>query len=301
MHPEGPLGIFDSGVGGLSVWREIVRELPTEDTIYFADQAHVPYGPRPREEVARYSEAITRFLLARGCKAIVVACNTASAAALKELRAGFPEVITVGMEPAIKPAVALTQRGVVGVLATPATFEGRMFQETARRHATGIRLITQVCAGLAERIEAGYLDDEATRQLLRGYLAPIMAADADVLVLACTHYPLVSAAIREIVGSACQIVDPAPAVAQYVGTRLREQGLQTGRTRAGRATFYTSGPPREFTAALSRLFGIHGEPTAVRWREHATTANILHESPECTKSVRPQGNVTNVRHPSNTG
>ncbi len=275
MHPEGPIGIFDSGVGGLSVWREIVRELPTEDTIYFADQTHVPYGPRPREEVARYSEAITHFLLARGCKAIVVACNTASAAALKALRACFPEVITVGMEPAIKPAVALTRSGVVGVLATPATFEGRMFQETARRHATGIKLITQGCAGLAERIEAGYLDDDATRQMLRAYLAPTMAAGADVFVLACTHYPLVSTVIREIVGSDCQIVDPAPAVARYVGTRLREHGLQARRAHAGRARFYTSGSSREFATALSRLMGIQGEPQAVRWREDATIIDLI--------------------------
>jgi glutamate racemase len=274
MNADGPLGIFDSGVGGLSVWRELVRALPNEDTIYFADQAHVPYSARSRAELGRYSLAITRFLLAHECKAIVVACNTASAVALKLLRETFPEVVIVGMEPAVKPAVALTRSGVVGILATPATFEGRLFQETARRHAAGIRLIAQACAGLAERIEAGQLDDEATRQALRAHLAPILAANADVIVLGCTHYPFVRETIQAQAGPACRILDPAPAVARHVGQCLRAQQLQTQRTRPGHATFYTSGAPAKFALALQRLVGVPDAPREVRWRPDDTIVDM---------------------------
>ena len=166
MSDSRPIGIFDSGVGGLSVWREIARQLPREDTIYFADQAHIPYGPRSMDEIRGFSEAITRFLLERGCKAIVAACNTASAAALKHLRETFPHVPFVGMEPAVKPAAETTHTGVVGVLATPATFQGELFASVVERFANGVRLINQVCPGLVEQVEAGRLDTPNTRAML---------------------------------------------------------------------------------------------------------------------------------------
>src|SRR5512139_868791 len=162
MSNSSAIGVFDSGIGGLSVWREIARQLPQEDTIYFADQIHIPYGPRSLEEIRAFSEAITRFLLDRDCKLIVVACNAASAAALKYLRTAFPEVPFVGMEPAVKPAAETTHTGAVGVLATPATFQGELFASVVERFANGVQLVNQICPGLVEQVEAGRLDTPDT-------------------------------------------------------------------------------------------------------------------------------------------
>ncbi|PJH74707.1 MAG: glutamate racemase, partial [Anaerolineae bacterium CG_4_9_14_0_8_um_filter_58_9] len=168
MKPDiaSPLGIFDSGVGGLSVLRAIRQELPHENVLYFADQGHVPYGPRPLEEVRAFSEEITRFLLSLGAKLIVVACNTASAAALHHLRQTFPDIPFVGMEPAVKPAAEHTQTGVVGVLATPATFQGALYASVVERFANGVTLLQDTCPGLVAQIEAGNLDTPATRAIL---------------------------------------------------------------------------------------------------------------------------------------
>ncbi len=262
---RGPIGVFDSGVGGLSVWREIVRALPQEDTIYFADQAHVPYGPRGETEIRAYCDGIARFLLDRGCKALVVACNTASAAALKHLRESFPQVPVIGMEPAVKPAAALTKSGVVGIMATPATFQGRLFQATAGRHAAGISLVNQVCVGLAEQIEAGELDGPVTEAMLRGYLAPILAAGADTIVLACTHYSFVIDVIRRLVGPDVAVIEPAAAIARHLGTVLQQHGLAEQGPRQGEHRFVTSGDAVRFAEALERLTGARGQVDAVRW------------------------------------
>lgn len=258
----GPVGVFDSGVGGLSVWREIVRSLPHEDTIYFADQAHVPYGPRDESEIRGFCDRITRYLLEQRCKAIVVACNTASAAALKYLRETFPEVPTIGMEPAVKPAAALTRSGVVGIMATPATFQGRLFKATAGRHAAGIRLINQVCVGLAEQVEAGHLDGPETEALLRRCLAPILEAGADTVVLACSHYPFVIEPIRRIVGPDVTVVDPAPAIARHLATVLAQQDLETRDPGEGRHAFVTTGDAGAFAQALVRLTGVRAPVAA---------------------------------------
>lgn len=266
MNPDGPIGVFDSGVGGLSVWREIVRALPHEDTIYFADQQHVPYGPRGELEIRGFCDGIAHYLLDRGCKAIVVACNTASAAALKHLRETLPHVPSVGMEPAVKPAAAMTKTGVVGIMATPATFQGRLFKATAGRHASGIRLVNQICDGLADHVEAGDLDGPATEALLRGFLQPILDAGADTIVLACTHYPFVLDPIRRIVGPGVAVIDPAPAIARHLGTVLSEHGLQRESTSAGRHAFVTSSSPERFQAALHRLTGTQAEPETAQWR-----------------------------------
>jgi glutamate racemase len=261
----GPIGVFDSGVGGLSVWREIVRQLPHESTHYFADQANVPYGPRSQSQVRHFCDAIARFLLAEQCKAIVVACNTASAAALKYLREMFPSVPIVGMEPAVKPAAATTRTQVVGIMATPATFQGRLFQATAGRFASGIRLVNQVCDGLAEMVEAGNLDGAETEALLRSMLAPILAANADTIVLACTHYPFLIDPIRRIVGPDVSVIDPAPAVARHLGSVLKVQGLLADPTGEARHRFFTSGSGVGFEGALVRLTGRAGRVTEVRW------------------------------------
>ncbi len=223
MQSNGPIGVFDSGVGGLSVWREIRRQLPHESTLYLADQAHVPYGPRHMDEIRGFCEAITRFLLDQQCKAIVVACNTASAAALKHLREQFPGLPVIGMEPAVKPAAASTRSGVVGIMATQATFQGRLFAATAGRYAQHLQLINQVCHGLAERIEAGHLDDQLTEAMLRRFIQPMLDANADTIVLACTHYPFVLPLIRRLAGDEANVIDPAPAIARYLLHVLREK------------------------------------------------------------------------------
>ncbi|MGH8452993.1 MAG: glutamate racemase [Nevskiales bacterium] len=265
MADPRPIGIFDSGVGGLSVWREIARQLPNESTIYFADQAHVPYGPRGTEQIRHFSEQITRFLIGHDCKAVVVACNTASAAALKHLRETFPELPTIGMEPAVKPATESTRTRVVGIMATPATFQGKLFQATAGRHAQGITLISQVCTGLAEQIEAGKLNDTDTEQMLRGFIQPMLDADADTIVLACSHYPFALDSIRRIAGPQVNVIDPAPAIARHLGRVLGERAIQAPIGSAAGHLFFTSGDVPAFRPALLRLVGQDGPIRSVAW------------------------------------
>jgi glutamate racemase len=254
-----PVGIFDSGVGGLSVWREIVRELPHESTLYVADQAHLPYGPRPADEVLGFAEHITAELIERGCKAIVVACNTASAAALKALRERHPGTPFIGMEPAVKPAAKSSKRQVVAVLATPGTLQGRMFADAVQRFAAGVKVLRQPCPGLVEQVERGELDTSATRELLRGLLLPAMDVGADTLVLACTHYPFVEPLIRQIVGDGVQIIDPAPAVARQLARVLEERGLLAEADGKPAHRFFTTGEPASLQAALARLVGIEAK------------------------------------------
>jgi glutamate racemase len=160
LQLKSPIGIFDSGVGGISVLRAIREQMPEESVIYFGDQGHIPYGPRPMEQIRNFSDAITKFLLEKNVKIIVVACNTASAAALKYLREKFPDVQFVGMEPAVKPAAEHTQTGKVGVLATPATFQGALYASVVERFANGVELFQNTCPGLVQQIEQGKLDGE---------------------------------------------------------------------------------------------------------------------------------------------
>ena len=266
MKDTRPIGVFDSGVGGLSVWREIARQLPHEDTLYFADQFHIPYGTRSPEQLQQFSEAIARFLLDRECKAIVVACNTASAAALKHLRQTFPFIPFVGMEPAVKPAAETTQTRVVGVLATPATFQGALFASVVERFANGVRLVNQVCPGLVEQIEAGKLDAPDIDAMLRGFLQPILDANADTIVLACTHYPFVVEAIRRIAGPSVNVIDPSPAIARQTGRVLIEHGLSAPASRAGHHLFYTSGERDAFDRVMRRLVKVDGQINGAVWR-----------------------------------
>ena len=182
QHNRQPLALFNSGIGGISILREIRQALPAEDVLYLADQAHVPYGPRPLEEIRRYSLGITRFLLDQGAKLVVVACNTASAASLGDLRREFPEVPFVGMEPAVKPAAETTRSGVVGVLATPTTFEGKLYASVVERFAEGVQVLPSVLPGLVEQIEAGQFESEATHQILARGIQPLLDAGADTFV-----------------------------------------------------------------------------------------------------------------------
>jgi glutamate racemase len=269
MSNSSPIGIFDSGIGGLSVWREIARQLPHEDTIYFADQIHIPYGPRSLQEIRSFSEAITRFLLDCGCKIIVVACNAASAAALKHVRATFPATPFVGMEPAVKPAAETTHTGVVGVLATPATFQGELFASVVERFANGVQLVKEVCPGLVQQIEAGRLNTPDTLEMLERFLQPIRAANADTIVLGCTHYPFVIDAIREL-APGVNVIDPAPAVARQVDRVLRERRLQGVMDQPGQHHFVTSGDLDRFQDILRRLVNVETPGQRAQWSADQT-------------------------------
>lgn len=266
--PTRPVGIFDSGVGGLSVWREVRKQLPGESTIYLADQAHVPYGPRRLEEIRDYCDAITRYLLKQDCKAIIVACNTASAAALKQLRESFPGLPIIGMEPAVKPAAASTRTGVIGIMATQATFQGRLFTATAGRHAQHLRLINQVCHGLAEHVETGKLDGQLTEAILMRHLQPIMNENADTIVLACTHYPFLLPVIRKLVGDHIDVIDPAPAIARHLDKQLAEASIRQQEPTGSRHLLLTSGDIGHFRKVTERLIDTADcELAAVSWQE----------------------------------
>jgi glutamate racemase len=256
MPDARPIGLFDSGVGGLSVWRAVVEHLPHEATIYFADSAHCPYGPRPAEQVITLATAITHFLLTQNCKLIVVACNTASAAALASLRAAFALPI-VGMEPAIKPAAVQTQTGHVGVLATAGTLQGSLFQNTSRFYANGVQVHVQVGEGLVEKVEAGQFDSPDTAALLRTYLEPMLAAQVDQIVLGCTHYPLLIPLIEQIVQGKASVIDPAQAVARQVARVLDRHNLAAAPPTDAVATakFYTTGSPELLQNLVQQLTG----------------------------------------------
>jgi glutamate racemase len=270
------IGVFDSGVGGLSVWQEIARQMPGVDLVYLADQAHCPYGSRAAQEIREFSRAIAAFLITQGADVVVVACNTASAAALSSLRSQFAIPI-VGMEPAIKPAAARTQSGHVGVIATQVTFQGELFASLLERFAGGIVVHTQVCPGLVERVEEGRLDDEGTLALLHHFLDPLLAAGVDTIVLGCTHYAFLRPAIERVVGPGVAVIDPAPAVArQAVRVLLTvSAAVQCGH---GQRVLYTAGDLRAWAQGLERL-GVGpaagADPprlAAVRWRDGLTLA-----------------------------
>jgi glutamate racemase len=270
MSTGRPIGVLDSGLGGLSVAREIFAQLPGEPVLYFADQGHVPYGPRPAAEIRGFVEDITRYFLARDAKLVVLACNTASAVALKPLRARWPDVPFVGMEPAVKPAVERTRRGTIGVIATPATFQGELFASLLGRFAEpgGVRVITSVCPGFVQAVEAGAFDTAATRALVQRELAPLIAAGIDELVLGCTHYPFLIDAIRAAVGPEVEIIDPGPAVARRVGRVLAERDLCAPAGPAPEHVFVTSGDPVRLRASLAQLLGrVPGVVRGAEWRD----------------------------------
>lgn len=262
---KSPIGIFDSGIGGISVLKAIRDQMPQESVIYFGDQGHVPYGSRTMEQIQRFSEAITRFLLAQGAKIIVVACNTASAAALKYLREKSPDVPFVGMEPAVKPAAEHTQTGRVGVLATPATFQGALYASVVERFANGVKLYQDTCTGLVQQIEGGNLNGEETRRILEGALQPMLEKDIDTVVLGCTHYPFVIPLIQRIVGESVRVIDPAPAVAKQVGRLLEARGSRNRSGSEGEVRLYTSGDPEALRSMLPALMGETGEVERVEW------------------------------------
>ncbi len=251
--------MFDSGVGGLSVLRAVRTLLPAEHLIYVADQINMPYGPRPAGEIQRFSEQITRWLLAQGCKLLVVACNTASAAALRLLRDTFPDTPFVGMEPAVKPAAERSQTGVVGVLATPTTLQGEMYANVVARFADGVRVIDRPVPGLVEAIEHGHAQSMAMRIQLQQALDPLLEAGVDILVLGCTHYPFAADIIQAIAGAGVQLIDPAPAVARQVAWLLARRGWQRPPDAGtGNVRYYTTAAADDFCRQVTLLLGDAG-------------------------------------------
>ena len=244
--------MFDSGVGGLSVMREIHRELPHEDLLYAADSGHAPYGEKPPEFIQQRAFAIVSFLIDQGAKAVVVACNTATGIAVDALRARW-SIPIVAIEPAIKPAVARTRSGVVGVLATTQTIASARFARLVDSFGGEAEVLSQACPGLVEEIERGEVAGPGARALVADYVAPLLARGADTIVLGCTHYPFVSDVIRSVVGPNVEIIDPAAAVARELRRRLGDQNLLTASTRPGTTRLWTSGPPDVLQAVTARL------------------------------------------------
>ncbi len=263
---KNPIGIFDSGVGGLSVLRSIREQMPNEDVIYVGDQAHVPYGPRSMEQIQNFSEGITRYLLKHEAKIIVVACNTASAAALKYLRETFSDIQFVGMEPAVKPAAEKTQTGKVGVLATPATFQGALYASVVERFGAGVEFFQHTCPGLVSQIELGKLDEPKTRAILEDALLPMLEKNIDTVVLGCTHYPFVIPLIEQIVGENVRVIDPAPSVARQAKRLLEAGGLLNSSDVKGRIQIYTSGDVSVVESVLPKLLNEAPLVKPVTWK-----------------------------------
>jgi glutamate racemase len=246
--------VFDSGVGGLSVLKAIRQELPRENLLYVGDSGFAPYGDKPHDVVQARADAITRYLIDAGAKAIVVACNTATGIAVDALRSSFPAVPIVAIEPAVKPAAARTKTGVVGVLATAGTLASANVTRLLNTYGVDVEILTQVGTGLVEQVEKGELSSDATRNLIKQAVDPLTQKGADVLVLGCTHYPFLSDEIRRIAGPGVELIDPATAVARELHRRLRVAGLLE--LAQGSEQFYTTGDARTVSATMSRLWGI---------------------------------------------
>jgi glutamate racemase len=271
-----PIGMLDSGVGGLSVLREVRRLLPAESILYVADQGHLPYGPRQRDEIRGFVSGIARFLIEENCKLIVVACNAANAAALHDLRQMYPDIPIVGMEPAIKPAAEHTQSGVIGVITTKATFQSELFSSVIDRFAQGVRVETQVCPELVILVEQGAHDTSQSRAIIANYLEPLKAAHIDQLVLGCTHFPFLGKQLQAELGPGVTIIDPAPAVARQVGRVLEQHHLANAPTAISSVRYITSGDPERLRGLLASLLGERQtDIRAARWDgNHFVTSSL---------------------------
>ena len=236
MMNNNPIGVYDSGFGGLSVWRELYRALPEESIIYLGDGKNCPYGQKPAEEIRHLATKSVQELLSRGCKMIVVACNTATAAAIEHLRAMFPDLPFVGLEPAVKPACKSTRSGVVGVIATERSLKSEKFLATLAKYGDGVEVIKAVGKGFVEAVEANAENCASTEQVVRTVVEPIIARGADVLVLGCTHYPFLKDVIAKVVGERnVEIIDSGEAVEKRVESLLDEYNL---RAEAGHKSEY---------------------------------------------------------------
>jgi glutamate racemase len=255
LRRDAPIGIFDSGIGGLSVLRHVHTLLPDESLLYFADSGFAPYGEKPEAVIVERAVSIAAFLLTQHIKALVVACNTATAAAIAGLRARYPELAVVGVEPGLKPAASLTRSGTIGVLATANTLASDKFLKLQSQVAQDARVtfLLQACNGLAHQIEKGELSSRETYQLVERYVKPLVEQGADTLVLGCTHYPFVEQLIREAAGPEVSIVDTGEPVARQLQRLLEQRDLLRQAPSADRLMAYTTGSSSTLSLAFSKL------------------------------------------------
>jgi glutamate racemase len=253
------LGLFDSGLGGLSVLKAARAHLPQADMLYVADSGYAPYGERDEAFIVQRSQIISRFLLAQGAQALVVACNTATAAAVRQLRAEHPGVPIVGVEPGVKPAVAQSRNARVGVLATPGTLQSEKFRALVSSHAQGAHLVLQPCPGLAREIERGELNTPALRELVARFCEPLKAQQVDTVVLGCTHYPFVAPLIQEALGPQVTLLDTADAVARQAARLLSGTSVDTGLTASPPSTqlrLWSSGHAQHLAEVTQQWLGL---------------------------------------------
>jgi len=244
MSDTRPIGVFDSGTGGISVFQELVKHLPNESFVYFADSANCPYGSKTQEKIIELSSRIVDFLVRKDCKAIVVACNTATAGAIDWLRMHY-NIPFIGMEPAIKPAALNTKTRSIGVLATAGTFKGRLYIETSRRYASDVNVCYQVGEGLVELVEQDRVNTPEAEVLLKTYIKPMLDCNIDQLVLGCTHYPFFKPLLKKILPPDVDIIDPAPAVAKQTQKVLKESHLANSKENSFTSfQFYSSSDTR---------------------------------------------------------
>lgn len=249
-----PIGVMDSGVGGISVLKHIHALLPHENLLYMADSKYAPYGNRTSEEITARCFAIADFLITQNVKALVVACNTATAAAIDAMRKKYTLPI-IGMEPAVKPAAEASKNGVVGVLATVGTLKSAQFAALLESYGRNVKVVTQACVGLVECVERGELDTPNTKALIRQYCAPLLTEGADTLVLGCTHYPFVKQAIGEIVGDKITLIDTGAAVAKQLKRQLDEKKLLSANHQSAAVQFWTNSDAANAKQVISQLWG----------------------------------------------
>jgi glutamate racemase len=239
FNKENPIGFFDSGIGGTSIWKEMIHLLPNENTIYLADSANAPYGKRSKEEIIALSKKNTDYLLSKDCKMIVVACNTATTNAISFLREKYT-IPFIGIEPAIKPAALSTQTNSIGILATQGTLSSSLFAKTSDKFAKGVNIIEQVGKGLVELIESGSINTPQMNNLLVSYLKPMMENQIDHLILGCTHYPYLIPKIKKIIGQDIKIIDSGFAVSKQIKNILEKNNLLNSQSKKGKYQFYTN-------------------------------------------------------------
>ncbi|MGZ8269627.1 MAG: glutamate racemase [Methylophilus sp.] len=254
---DAPIGVMDSGVGGISVLKHIHAALPHENLIYFADSKYAPYGNKTSAQIERRVFSCAKFLLTRGAKALVIACNTATAAAAQSLRDkyAFLDIPIIAMEPAVKPAAAASKNGTIGVLATVGTLKSAQFAALLENYGREVKVVTQACVGLVECIERGELNTAETRILLTQYCEPLLNAGADTIVLGCTHYPFVKDVIQEIVGQNISLIDTGAAVARQVKHRLDEKNLLTNSNTKADIAFWTNSQDDKAEDVIAALWG----------------------------------------------
>jgi glutamate racemase len=250
------IGIFDSGIGGLSIARQIHQQLPNEDLLYVADSIHAPYGEKSEAYITERAFAISEFLIQRNVKAIVVACNTATVSSIKALRSKY-NIPIIGVEPGVKPAVFSTKTGIVGVLATAQTLKSVSFNDLANAFSTNVKIEVQSCPGLMEQVEALSLDSIETEALIKKYVTPLLEKGVDHIVLGCTHYAFLAPMIKSIVGPKIQIVNTDFAVAKETCRRLEMANLLSKNSGAGHVEFWSSAIPSIAHRQFSQLWGEH--------------------------------------------